>query len=515
MKALSDRKNIFFGVILTYVSLGITLVASLFVTPIILNLIGDANYGLFSFCNSITSWLSLASTALGASYVFFANKEAKERGSESRTNAIFIKMLWTICGLVLFLSIGIFVILILTSSGFSKYSEDQNNLIRYLLLISGVNVAVTVFFSVFTLYNNYKKSFIFIRVYQILFSILAYIANVFLAFLTKSIISIALIAVASSFLNGFVNLVYSIKTNKMTFIDSNKSISKNEIYSIIKYSSIILVGAIIGNLDSNLDKTLLGAFVNAESVAMYQLSITFAVYLNVMAYSFTEVMRPTIYMLYRNEKANEANRLFLRICKIQSIVILFIVGGYSACGYHFVIAWIGQNRIDVFFYTIALFISNVVPWTKTSGTEALRALNMHKVPMTFSCVSISINLVLSIGLMLVLGSGTAVWACIIGTIVPKLIFSYVVVPIYEKKKISLPIKEYYLNLAKNVFFTIIAVIPSIFTAILLMDIEINIFLKVLIEGAAFVIVYLSEIFVFERDTLLDLLALFFKRKSVV
>ena len=78
MDNLSDRKNIKFGVILSFVSLGVSIIGTLFITNRVLNYIGDYNYGLYSFVNSITSWLSIVSAALSASFLRFATSESKK-----------------------------------------------------------------------------------------------------------------------------------------------------------------------------------------------------------------------------------------------------------------------------------------------------------------------------------------------------------------------------------------------------------------------------------------------------
>ena len=513
MRTLSDKKNIAIGLVFTYIALVVSIIGSLVVTPIVLNNIGDDNYGLFSFCNSITSWLALVSTSLGASYIFFVNKDLKEKGCESGTNTVFKRILFLISGIVVIISLLTVGIMKLTGLKFSNYSDEQNDIILLLLLISGIQVAISIFFSVFSLYNNYKKSFAFVRGFQIIFSVLSYAANLVLAITTKSIIAIACVSFAGAFLTGIINLIYAIKVRKMHFEKTKIGAYKSEIPNIIKYSSIILLSAIIGNLDSNLDKTLLGAMVDAESVTMYQLSITFASHLLVVAYSFTEVMRPTIYSYYRNNKIDEVNNLFLNICKMQSVVVLLIIGGFIACGYHFVIMWISQKRIAVYFYSLALFVSNIVPLTDATIGEAYRATNHQKMPLLFSCISIIINLFLTVILIIVLDNRYAVWACIIGTIFPRIIFGYCVNPIYAYKKIGLPMGKYYLNLLKDLVIAVIAIFPSIVLTFVLNDVDTHNFVKVLIEGFSFVIVYSVGIVIFEKETIKNIINAYIKRQN--
>ena len=510
---LSERKNIVLGIVLSYVALAISMLASFFVTPIILDNIGDRNYGLFSFCNSITSWLAIVSTSLGASYIFFANKEKKEEQSDSKTNSLFFKMLFILGIAVTVIVCAATAILKFSGFRFNKYSNSENDVILLLLLISGLTISITVFLSCFSLYNNYKKSFAFVRGIQVIGTIGLHLANVFLAITTKSIISIAIATLANALFNGLANLFFALTAKKMVFTKTRFDQNRKLLNTIIKYSSVIVISGVISNLDSNLDKTLLGAMVNAESVTMYQLSINYASQLTVLAFTFTEVMRPTLYELYRNDKIKEANDVFLKVCKMQSIVVLLIIGGFIACGYHFVILWIGEKRIEVYFYSVVLFVTNIVPLTKSLSGEAFKAVNSHKIPMLISILAILVNLAISILLLVVLDKEYAVWACIVGTIIPRIIFGWIVSPFVAYKKMQLPMSKYYFNLLKIFLIAVVAVIPSMALTLYFKNVEIRTVFKVLIEGSVFVVIFIIGNILFERKALKDLMKTLFKRKT--
>jgi O-antigen/teichoic acid export membrane protein len=486
-------------------------VGSFFVTPIILENIGDAKYGLYSFCNSIVSWLSLISTALGASYIFYVNKEINEKGTTSRTSTLFTKMLFILATIIAIIAISLGLILKFSGFQFKNYSYEDNNLIFLLLSITGLNVAVTVFFSVFKLFNKYKKSFIFVKRTQVFLLILTYCLDLVLALTTKSVIAIAIASLISAFLGGILNLIYALFIRKMVFEKAKISNNKKEISSILKFSSIILVSIVIFNLDSNIDKTLLGLLVDSTSVTLYQLSITFALHLTMVAYSFSEIMQPNIYYLYRNEKIDEANSLFLKICKVQSLVVMLIIGGFISCGYHFVILWISKDRIEVYFYAIALLISQIIPLTKTAASEAERATNKHKIPMIIGVVSALVNVGLTTFLIIILPRQYAIWGCVVGTVAARIIFNYILNPIYDKKAIMLPMGLYYLNLLKILGFMICGIAPSLVVASLLHTANFHIAFKVIIEGLTFVSVYGLFCFIFEKKSLKNIYLVYFKR----
>ena len=63
--------HIRWGVLLTYVSLGINILLSILYTPLMLRILGQSEHGLYSTVSSVMSWLSLLGLGIGSSYIYF------------------------------------------------------------------------------------------------------------------------------------------------------------------------------------------------------------------------------------------------------------------------------------------------------------------------------------------------------------------------------------------------------------------------------------------------------------
>ena len=70
--ALNQRKA---GSILSYIYIFLSNTISLIYTPIMLGILGQSEYGLIGTANSITSYLSLLSMGIGASYVRLTHRQ--------------------------------------------------------------------------------------------------------------------------------------------------------------------------------------------------------------------------------------------------------------------------------------------------------------------------------------------------------------------------------------------------------------------------------------------------------
>ena len=79
MKKVNELKA---GALLSYVNLAITCVIPLLYTPIMLRILGQAEYGLYSLSNSVTSYLSMLNFGMGSAIIRYVAKARAEGDKE-------------------------------------------------------------------------------------------------------------------------------------------------------------------------------------------------------------------------------------------------------------------------------------------------------------------------------------------------------------------------------------------------------------------------------------------------
>ncbi len=128
-----------------------------------LGILGQSEYGLIGTANSITSYLSLLSMGIGASYVRF-NAQARATGDkekEYRTNGMFqtiyivISIVTLIVGMVLvFLSPYIFQ---------ANYSDTQLEEIKWIMICTVIQFVITFLFNTTAMTIQAYERFVFLR----------------------------------------------------------------------------------------------------------------------------------------------------------------------------------------------------------------------------------------------------------------------------------------------------------------------------------------------------------------
>lgn len=91
------------GALLSYVNIAITTIIPLLYTPIMLKMLGQSEYGLYSLSNSIISYLSILNFGMGSAVVRYITAARAEENKDKveRTMGLFLKIYGALALLVL------------------------------------------------------------------------------------------------------------------------------------------------------------------------------------------------------------------------------------------------------------------------------------------------------------------------------------------------------------------------------------------------------------------------------
>lgn len=496
---LNDSKNIRLGAILSYVALGISIVGSLFVSNRVLNYIGDYNYGLYSFVNSITSWLTIVSSALTASFLRFATIESKDNdGKSDNVNTIYLKLLSLLCIGVVVIGFGLIAFLFFNNIRIGNYSWEDSRFMYLLFALSVFNIGLTMPTAIFSLYISFKKKFVFAKLLYIFTIIITFAGHFLIAYFTKNVVLIAVFTIFVTLFNFLINSIYSRKMLNISFAKTTLKNNPSLVKGIIIFSSILLLNTIVDEINTEVDKTLLGFFSIPEDITKYQMAQQLARYLTVMSVAVSGVYAPTIYELVIKEERESLNSVYLRISKIQSIVLCCIAFGFLTCGKDFILWWLGDERIASYYVGVALMIISIGPLTMNASIEIQRAMNKHKFRGWVYFIFAILNVGLSILFLCIFDREYAVYSCLAGTVISRIGSHWIAMNIYNKKSICLPVERYLLVLVSYMTIGVIAFVAVLFfNQLFIINISSHLF-RFLIQGSIFTFIYLLICFIVNR-----------------
>lgn len=513
--AKKESLNTRIAVIISYATLVINVIGHIFVTQGILNSVGTSNYGIYSFALSISSWITVISNALTASFIRFSTIDQHEHGDSKITSTIFLKLLLLIS--LTFTIIFNVVIFALYFGGFrlQQYDEAQHLVLTYVLCISSISILFTISLSVFPLFNQFKKEFIFVRVSYLIYVIAQLLITWVIALTTYNIVYVAIGTASTHLIYGGMNLIFAIK--KMKFrVNLGVTFKKYKdlTLQILKFSSLVLVTTVVNQVNNEIGKTILGFMTNEYNVTEMQLSMSFTTYLvNIASYVYV-VFIPKINDYVIKEEKEKINELFLRVSKFQIIVILLIIGGFITSGSFFTTAWLDdQPMIDpynIYLYTIVLFITNLMPLSINITQEIQRAMNLLVFRTVNYLVSAALNIGVSIALVALLPSDLSVWGTVIGYAFSSFVCLWIINNVYNAKRVRLSVGKYSLTLLRHCLITGAVIGITIGISFAYKDIAMSQWFTFIITGFIYVILYALSVLIFDRKFVFSFLP---KRKS--
>ncbi len=505
----TKKNSIKTGIILTYIRLAVYLVIAVVYPPYLLQKVGEADNGLYTFAVSVSALLLLLSFGIESSYVRFATVSEEKNGEEGlkKTNGFY---------LVAFIVIGLLVMIVGTLIAFFYrdgvlYLKDGGPEIRSklfaLVLITTLAASSDFIMSLFSWFAYYRSRFAWEQGI-ILFSHLLTTGLTALAlYLGGDIIWVAWIGMLAQFVMDVANVIYSLGFLKMKFAWMKPAEWKPYLKEILVFSVWIFFVVAFTQINAYLGKTVLGVMVDAgKTVTVFTYGFQFYAYESLMSQGISNNFSPKINALVVEHKDKEVASLWLRASKLQMVVLFCVVGGFLTCGLDFVSYWLRKSQLDaanfeqIYYIGAAMLVLWLIPMSETVGIEAQRAYNKHRFLAIFnlSCALVSVGI--AILAVYYLPPELKVYGPLIGMAFSIVAGMIVASNIYYKKAMNFPVGHFFASFGILLGITAVAwLVPFvIFTYVVHFPSGMNGYVSTIIKALVFLAIYLPLIAVYYR-----------------
>ena len=485
------------GAVLSYLSMGLSTVISLVYTPIMINRLGDSEYGVYNLVLPIISYLNLLSFGLGSAYVRYYSRAKVEddKKAMARINGMFLTT-YTVLG-TLVLLIGFYLSFHGDVIFGSKLTAAEVALGEKLLRIMTVNAALYFPVSVFESHVTINERYLFQKIVYMGKQVLNPLIMIPLLLLGFRSVTMTVTALVFTILSGLINIIYCLCNLHMPF--DFRRYDFKLMKEMMGYTFYVFLGIVVENINWSIDRLMMGWVHGTTAVTIY----TVASQLNVFYLSFsnavTNVLTPRVHRMVAENQSNKAlTKLFAKAGRLQFILLACIFLGFVAVGETFVVLWGGaeQFRVD-YVVTLLLFASIIIPAIQTVGIEIQRAKNMHKFrSVTYLIVAIVNAILLWPACYYFEGIGAA--ACVLLTTV----FGQII-PMnwYYYRRIGLNIPWFWKKICQLLPSM---VVPTIAAVCIALFAHIESYFHIMLWGCVFVAVYAFFLWFFglnkfERD----------------
>lgn len=478
MKKIDQLKT---GAILSYILLGLSSFISILYTPIMLRLLGQSEYGLFSLANSIIGYLGILDFGLSNAVVRYTAKyhALNDKDGEENLHGMFI-IVYSILSIIVLIA-GAIVILNVEKFFISTLSFEELNRMKVIMLIMIFNLAISFPFGVFDGIMIAYEHFVFPKIVGIVRVILNPIVMIPLLFMGYRSVAMTVVVTLVNLLSIGINVYYCFR--KLHIKIKFKKFEFRLIKEISGYSFFIFLNVIVDKVYWSTDQFILGAVSGTVAVAIYSVGSTIDFYYMNFSTAISGVFLPKITkMVTKNASSKELSDLFIKAGRIQYIIMAFILGGFILVGKEFITTWAGQDYYLAYYIALVIMIPLTVPLIQNLGIAILQAKNMHKFRSKIYIVIAILNLLASIPMAKFFG-GIGAAIC---TSIAMVIGNILIINIYYYKKINIDIPTFW----KNIFIMTIPVIISIIIGNLINPfINIHGYFGILIKGILFGIIF--------------------------
>ncbi len=471
------------GAVLSYVAMIINSVISIIYTPVMLKLLGQSEYGLYSLAGSAAGYIGVLNFGLGNAVIRYTAKYKTLRDEEGcfRIYGLFFIM-YVILG-----AIALIAGMILTFFSHKLFANaltvEEISKLKVLMGITVFNISIGIVFGVFSIIAIAHEKFIFQKV----IGIISAMANPFimLPLLIKGYGSVAIVIVAT-IINGVViiiNVYYCFWILKIKIIFRRTEMKF--IKEIMIFSSFIFLNLVIEKIYWSTDQIILGMYTGTLAVAVYSIGASFSGYFSGFSAAISNVFLSKVTgMVVREVSDREISDLFIKVGRLQYIIISFALTGFIIFGQEFINLWVGEEYSQSYLVAIIILAPMMVSLIQGMGGIILQAKDMHKFRSVVFFIIALFNLVMSILFVQWWG----VVGCALATAVSFTIGNILVMNFYYWKKVKIDIPAFWVNIFyMSMPFMLSIIIVRPINGVLLSDNWMFFFIKTIIFSTIFLL----------------------------
>lgn len=469
------------GAVISYISMGIGYVISIIYTPIMLRLLGQSEYGLYNLVASVVSYLGLLSFGFGSAYVRYYSryKVKEEQKNIAKLNGMFL-ILFTIIGIIAALAGTVLVFNVDIIFG-DRLTTGELSTAKILMAIMVFNIALSFPASVFNSYVTANERYIFQKVLQMVKIIVSPFATLPILLMGYKSVGMVVVTTLFTIFLEFSNVIYCFRKLKMQFLYKQFDFVLMKEMTI--FSSYIFLNMIIDQINWNVDKFIIGRYRGTIGVAVYGLAAQLNTYYLSLSTSISNVFIPRVNMMVAvNNNDSELTSLFIRIGRIQFILLSLISSGLIFFGRPFINMWAGAEYDGSYPIALLLIIPVTIPLIQNIGIEIQRAKNMHQFRSWVYLLMAIGNVILSIPLTKLYGGVGAAF----GTALSLLIGNGLVMNWYYNNRVGLDMKCFWNQILK---FLPAFIAPTIVGVIIVIFVDLYQLKSFFICGMIFVIAF--------------------------
>lgn len=431
------NKQISRGVMLSFVAQGIAILVNLVYTPFIIRILGQNEYGLYQLVQSVVNYLNLMNFGFTGAYISFYARAKAESGEEgvARLNGMFLRIFLTIT--LVCVAAGAFLVSHIQLLG-SRLSAADYVTARKLMILLVANLACSFPNSVFTVYIAARERFVFKQGVTILNYALIPLCGLPALYMGLGSVGLAAVTLGLALLRLGLNMGYCLGRLRMRFRFGR--FDRALFAGLVGFTFFIFLSDVVDQLNTNVDKFLLGRLMGTGAVAVYSVGFELSTYFTFCSWVIPEMFVPEANRIAVEEGDNgKLTEMFARVGRYNNYILLLVLTGFILAGRPFIRLWAGEGYEVSYQAGVILMLARYIPAVQTMGVTIQNAKRMHRPRAVIYFVIACVNVAASIGLIRLWGVvGTS-----LGTLAAVALGAGLFMNLYYHFRIGLNVKTFW------------------------------------------------------------------------
>lgn len=423
---------------MSYLSIFISIIVALVYTPIMIRLLGQSEFGLYSLIGSIAAYFSVMDLGLGNALVRYTarNRAIGDKNTESGLNWLFL-LLYSFIG-ILTIIVGIIVYNSIEPIFSGELSEVELKKAKIMIIILTINFSLSFPLSIFSSIIRAYEHFVIDKVVSIVRIVLSPLLILPIIFIGYGAVSMVVVTTLINISCLLFNAYYCLKKLEIKFHIGRIDI--NLLKEILGYSFFVFLGVIVDQIYWQTDQIILGAVRGTIPVAVYAIAMQFIKLYMQFSTSISGLFLPKVSMMVaRKAGKKQFTDIMVKYGRIQYVIIALILSGFILFGQPFINIWAGLNYSEAYYIVIIIMIPLTIPLIQNIGISILYAKNLQGFRSIVLITIAIINVIISIPLAQYFG-GIGVAFATAGTL---LVGNVIVMNIYYYKKLGINIFRFW------------------------------------------------------------------------
>ena len=486
------------GVLISYATMLVSNIVPMIYTPIMLRSLGQAEYGVYGISQSISNYLYLLNMGLGGTIIRYLAKyrASGDHEKEEQVAGMFFQVYCVLSALIVIAGAVISANIHLYGNALTAAELVT---LRKLVILNTINTALFMPFNVMGSILVAHEEYIVNKGVALVTTILTPILNLTFLYAGMGSLGFPIVTIITNIIGYAVYTPYAFRR-----IGVRPRFGKPDwplLREIFQFTMLVFLTRLVDAIYWSTDRLIIGWALGSVAAAVYNIGAVFNGHVTSFSDAISSVLVPKLTsMEVQHSSASEFTNIFIRIGRLQFIIVSFVVSAFVAFGRQFIALWAGPGYEDAYWVAIFTMLPATIGLIQNIGVNILYAKNKHK----FRAVSYFFMALLNVSLTLYWVPRYGIVGASIATCIACVLQDGLIMNWYYHNRIGIDIPLFWKNILK---MAPLMLVMGTAAWLILDRVWINGWIQFLVYALIYTAVYISSAYFvmmndYERRTLM-------------